>query len=74
MLDAKLKPRLFAYMAGIIKELDGHVIRINGPSDHVHLLTTFPANLALADFMRVIKTNSSGWVHEKFPQHEYFVN
>lgn len=71
-LDDDLKPRLFAYMAGIIRELGGQVILINGPTDHVHILTTIPARLALSDFLRDLKANSSGWVHREFPSRHDF--
>jgi putative transposase len=72
LLDADLKPRLFAYMGGIIRELDGQVMIINGPTDHVHILTTIPARISLSDFMRDLKANSSGWVHKEFPKHGNF--
>ena len=43
MLDAELKPRLFAYMGGIFRELGGTALLINGPADHVHILAVNPA-------------------------------
>jgi putative transposase len=45
---------------------------INGPADHVHLLLSLPATESLADLLRVLKTNSSRWVHEQFPAHTRF--
>ena len=33
--------------------------------DHVHILLELPATLAVADAMRLIKTNSSRWVNRK---------
>ena len=72
LLDAELKPRLFAYMGGIIRELDGQVMLINGPADHVHILTTIPARTSLSDFRRDLKANSSGWVHKEFPARRDF--
>lgn len=72
LLDADLKPRLFAYMGGIVRELGGTAILINGPTDHVHLLVSLPATKSISDFMRVLKTNSSRWVHEEFPERKTF--
>jgi REP element-mobilizing transposase RayT len=40
--------------------------------DHVHLLTRIPANHSVADVARLIKTNSSRWVHEKWPERRSF--
>ncbi len=72
LLDSELKSRLFPYMGGIVRELGGAAILINGPSDHVHLLISFPSTKSISDFMRVVKTNSSRWVHEQFPSKQNF--
>jgi REP element-mobilizing transposase RayT len=45
---------------------------INGPADHVHVLAVVPATAALADVMRVLKTNSSKWVHERWSDRALF--
>lgn len=37
-LDQELKPQLLAYMGGIVRELNGVALLINGTADHVHLL------------------------------------
>ena len=71
-LDAELKQRLFPYMAGIIRELGGKALIINGPSDHVHILASLPAKLAVAELMARLKANSSGWVHKTFPDRRSF--
>lgn len=67
LLDTDLKPRLFAYMGGIIRELGGAALLINGPADHVHLLLALPAKLAVSEVVGKVKANSSGWVHREFP-------
>lgn len=72
MLDVELKTRLFPYLAGIITNLDGRPVIINGPKEHVHLLLVLPATLALADLMEKLKANSSRWIHEEFPQRASF--
>jgi REP element-mobilizing transposase RayT len=71
-LSPQLAARLFPYMAGIIKERNGVPLVINGPEDHVHLLVHVPATESIADLLRVVKTNSSRWVHEQFPEHKGF--
>lgn len=64
-IDAKLKASLFAYMGGIIREMNGKALAANGTKDHAHLLIKLPPTLSVAEAMRVLKTNSSRWVHEK---------
>lgn len=71
-LDAEMKPRLFAYMGGIIRELGGVALSINGPADHVHILASQSASVALSDFAGKVKANSSGWVHKTFPSQREF--
>jgi REP element-mobilizing transposase RayT len=63
-LDAELKPRLLAYMGGIIREFNGVAVTINSVTDHVHLLLSLPPTISVADALRILKTNSSRWVHE----------
>jgi REP element-mobilizing transposase RayT len=71
-LNAELSARLFPYMGGIVKTLRGVPFIVNGPADHVHLLLSLPAGVSIAEMMRVVKTNSSRWVHEQFPAHRRF--
>jgi putative transposase len=71
-LDRELKDRLFPYMSGIIHELDGSVSAIAGTENHVHLLFRLPAAEPLADAMRLLKTNSSRWVHETWATRRSF--
>jgi len=72
LIDVDLKPRLLDYLAGIIRA-EGAFLRIgNGVADHVHLLVDIPATRAVADLVRVVKTNSSKWVHETFPDRASF--
>ncbi|HEY0379074.1 MAG TPA: IS200/IS605 family transposase [Pyrinomonadaceae bacterium] len=63
-IKAALKPRLFAYLGGIVRELKGKAFAVNGTSDHAHMLISLPPSTAVSDAVRVIKANSSGWVHE----------
>jgi putative transposase len=40
-----LRPALHAYLGGIVRELCGKAIIVNGTDDHVHLLATIPTSL-----------------------------
>src|SRR5579872_6981658 len=71
-LDAELRPRLFAYMGGILKRLGSEPLLINGVKDHVHLLLVLPPKLCLADVTEKLKANSSKWVHETLSQKRHF--
>ena len=56
---------LFRYIGGIIRNRRGHLYRINGVEDHVHILTGLHPIVCLADFVKEIKTGSAHWIKEK---------
>lgn len=53
------------YLAGIIRNIKGDPLIINGMPDHVHVLCLLPKEMSIADFVRTIKANSSKWFREK---------
>jgi len=71
-IKADMKSRLHGYMIGIVNNLGRIVEAIGGVEDHVHLLAFCPPKIALADFIGKIKANSSGWVHETWPDRAAF--
>lgn len=60
---------LYRYMWGIIKNKKCFLYRINGTQNHIHLLVDIHPTLALADFVRELKTASNFWIKTsgKFP-------
>jgi len=67
-----IRPDLHAHLGGVLRELGATPVMIGGTSDHVHLLALMPANVAVADCLRVVKTNSSRWVKERWPERRAF--
>ncbi len=57
---------LFAYLGGIIREMRGTALIVNGTADHVHALLRVRPGHSASEIARVLKTNSSRWVHEKW--------
>ena len=66
-VDAELSQPLHAYLGGILLEQGGRPLIVGGVADHVHVLTHLPKMLLVPDALRVLKSNSSRWVHEQFP-------
>ena len=64
-LDYDKQEELFKYIWGIIKNKNGHLYRINGDRDHLHILTSLHPSLALSDFIKNIKVASSKWIQEQ---------
>jgi putative transposase len=50
-LVPELAPKVFGYMGGIVRSLNGVALLINGVPDHVHMLVSLPATLCVADAM-----------------------
>jgi REP element-mobilizing transposase RayT len=63
LISAALHDDLLAYLGGIVRELGGVLRAANARPDHVHLLCSLPPTVGTADALRVVKTNSSRWVH-----------
>ena len=72
LIDAELEPRLLGYMNGIVNENGGKVLPLNAMPDHLHMLWELPPTSSLSDAMRVLKTNSSRWVHETYGSQKPF--
>jgi REP element-mobilizing transposase RayT len=60
-------PRACEYMGGIIRNLKGIALAVNGTADHVHIAAKTKPTIALADFVPAVKSNCSGWIHDTFP-------
>ena len=71
-ITAELRPRLLAYMGGVVRAVGGTPAIVNGTDDHVHILLGLPVTKAVADVLRVVKANSSRWAHETFPARRDF--
>lgn len=67
----ELKRELYAYLGGLTRELKGKSFGINGTSDHVHMLISLPPAVSISEALRFIKSNSSGWVHYKWPRRSF---
>lgn len=66
LIKPEFQSELFAYLGGVVREMHGTALIINGSADHVHMLVRIrPAHTA-AEIARIGKTNSSRWVHEKY--------
>jgi putative transposase len=71
-LDTALEERLYPYIGGILRELGGKLIVVNGVEDHLHLLAGMKATMSVAEAVGKIKGSSSKWIHETFPDRQRF--
>ena len=67
LITPDLLPELVKVVGGIVRDLDGKLLALNGPANHVHLLAVCHPKHALSDVFRDIKSISTDWIHAKFP-------
>ncbi len=58
--------RLYQYIGGIVTAEKCRLLAAGGMPDHIHLLISVGRTIAVADLMRLVKANTSKWVHEMF--------
>lgn len=58
------QPRLYEYIAGIVRAKKCLLVAAGGMPDHVHLLVSLSRESCVADTVRDIKSSSSGWLHD----------
>jgi putative transposase len=61
-----MKPELYAYMGGTLKEKDCVLSAAGGMPDHVHLLVSLHRDVSVAEAVRTVKANSSRWIHQTY--------
>jgi REP element-mobilizing transposase RayT len=57
--------RLWAYLAGIAKNLHYQPFAIGGIGNHIHALVGVPPVVSAAEAVQKLKANSSRWLREK---------
>jgi putative transposase len=57
-----IRPRLHAYIIGILANLKSPSLQTGGVSDHVHILCALSRTVSLADLMEEVKKSSSKWM------------
>ncbi len=71
-LSSEIRPKLFAYQAGIFQQWKSPAIVIGGEADHVHALFVLSKNHALAKIIEEVNTGSSKWVKDQDPSLSQF--
>jgi len=66
-LTDAIRPKLYAYQAGIFQEWSSRTIVIGGAVDHVHTLFVLSKNHALRKVIEEVKKGSSKWMKTQGP-------
>jgi REP-associated tyrosine transposase len=68
----EIEDELYAYLAGVCRELDSPALAINGTNDHVHILVRMGKKTALADLIEEVKKRSSKWIKTRSAAYQDF--
>lgn len=71
-IEREMQEGLYSYMCGIVKNHKGKPIQIGGMPDHVHLLIQLSTLKTYHDLIRALKSCSSLWVHQQYPNLKNF--
>ena len=71
-LTPEVCERLYPFIGGLARDRKCSLLRIGSITDHVHLLVQSARDISPADYVGQIKSNSSGWVHDHFPELKTF--
>ena len=71
-LTPDLTERLYPYLGGLARNRKCSLVRIGGVEDHIHLLVQLARDVAVSEFVGAIKSVSSGWIHDEFPDQQTF--
>ena len=72
LLTTDIRPRVYEYVGGLIRMEGGSLTQIGGVADHIHLLLKLKPTHTIADFVRILKANSSKWINDERLTEERF--
>ena len=65
ILDGEIRPSLYAYKAGILRNLECFNVTIGGVEDHVHILCNLTKKHSPIKVLEEVKKSSSKWMKEQ---------
>lgn len=71
-INDSVAPRLHAYLATLVRNLDCACYRVGGVEDHVHLAVRMKSSIDVAEIVEQIKVNSSKWIKPLDPSLKAF--
>jgi len=61
-IQPEIRPRLHAYMVGILHNLKSPSLQTGGVADHVHILFVLGRTISQAELVEEVKKSSSKWM------------
>jgi REP element-mobilizing transposase RayT len=71
-LSARVRAGLWPFLGSVVKRHHGVLFEIGGVDDHLHLYAEYPKTVSLAQFVNTLKSVSSKWLKETYPELQGF--
>jgi len=71
-IDPQWAGRLYGFLASVAAAKKAKLIEANGEPDHIHLYTSMPSTITIAEMVNAFKANSSRWIHENIHNRRLF--
>ncbi len=71
-IQSEWQGRLHEYLGGILRAQGSCLLSAGGTPDHIHLLVSLSKQQSVSECLRILKSNSSGWIHETFSNAKNF--
>jgi putative transposase len=65
LIPEEVRPDLYAYAGGILRNLNCQPVQLGGVADRVHVLFRLGRTLSLAEAMEKVKSGTSKWIKTK---------
>jgi putative transposase len=62
LIGPEIRPRLHAYIVGVLGNLDSPSLQTGGVDDHIHILFALSRTITLAKLVEEVKKGSSKWM------------
>jgi REP element-mobilizing transposase RayT len=62
LISQEVRPRLHAYIVGILDNLKSPSLQTGGVEDHIHILCALGRTISQADLVEEVKKSSSKWM------------
>ncbi len=65
ILDKSIREELFAYITGVLDQMDCPSIQTGGYTDHIHVLLRLHRQQSIANVVETIKVSTTKWIKTK---------
>ena len=63
LIHERIKPEIYKYITGIIKNKNQKLMVINGMPDHIHMMLGFSPDIAISKLVGEIKSNTTNFIN-----------